>query len=533
MGELKVLLLMGATAFLAALLYRLLADEEERSLPMLIVWMLIPLAAVLTKNIFVVFALVIVIKLFVLRNDVRTNVAYFIFLFPALPEAYAVEFWEKGNLHVANLNLQFVLSLFLLVPLIPKVWASRREAVDGKDEAVERRRSMLGWAFPVFLALLYFGTFRERYEFPVTVYSAIREVFTFTLTIAVPYYLITRTIDRLEDFEVYLKALVLSGLFLALSSYVEEAFRWKLYHQLGLYMNTFMEGSIETLYEFRGPILRVAGSLTHPITFGFYLTIVLGAVLYLARVKKVSAIVSLLFITVFAGAIFLTVSRGAMLGLALFVMVWMVYRLPVMARRFVTVFVVLAGATYLLLSNVSIGQFEAKESENAIEDLRTFDYRMELAKNSLQVIPRQFWFGSRTYKGEPEMQKLKQGQGIVDMVNGYIHITMDYGVIGLLAFLALQLRALGTANRWVRVGEDLGISEYKMLGAVLVAVLLSIYVQFASTSFDGPIISYFFLTFALVLGTRRILDKIQAQAEQHDADRESLMTPFARSAVRG
>ena len=74
-----------------------------------------------------------------------------------------------------------------------------------------------------------------------------------------------------------------------------------------------------------------------------------------------------------------------------------------------------------------------------------------------------------------EMQDLRQGQGIIDVVNAYVEVTLFYGFTGLALFLTFVLtplaRALRKSRLVFRTDPDsalLGAS----LGAAIVASLL-------------------------------------------------------------
>ena len=62
------------------------------------------------------------------------------------------------------------------------------------------------------------------------------------------------------------------------------------------------------------------------------------------------------------------------------------------------------------------------------------DYRQQLAERSWELIQ------SHPFLGDPlvktKMEDLRQGEGIIDFVNTYAEVTLFYGSIGLVVFLA-------------------------------------------------------------------------------------------------
>ena len=80
------------------------------------------------------------------------------------------------------------------------------------------------------------------------------------------------------------------------------------------------------------------------------------------------------------------------------------------------------------------------------ENTVTADYRTKLLENSWIVIQRNPVFGSVDYLETPEMQEMIQGQGIIDVVNTYIQVALNTGLVGLglfVLFFAAVLAGLG------------------------------------------------------------------------------------------
>ena len=69
------------------------------------------------------------------------------------------------------------------------------------------------------------------------------------------------------------------------------------------------------------------------------------------------------------------------------------------------------------------------------QDIGSFTYRDQLLENALIVIERNLWLGSVDYLQTPEMLRMVQGEGIIDLVNTYLQIALAYGVVGLALFV--------------------------------------------------------------------------------------------------
>jgi O-antigen ligase len=103
------------------------------------------------------------------------------------------------------------------------------------------------------------------------------------------------------------------------------------------------------------------------------------------------------------------------------------------------------------------------------------DYREKLITNAMIVIARNPWFGSTNFVETPEMEEMRQGQGIIDIVNSYLAITLGTGWVGVSLFVSFFVLTLWGVFRSMRFIPDRDSEEY-LLGRVLLAIQLSIMV---------------------------------------------------------
>ena len=90
------------------------------------------------------------------------------------------------------------------------------------------------------------------------------------------------------------------------------------------------------------------------------------------------------------------------------------------------------------------------------------------------------------------MEDLRQGEGIIDLVNTYAEVTLFYGCIGLLLFMALIMMGLFKAYRASRefARRD---PDYALLGISLVACLLGTLLMIGSASLINGYEKFFYL----------------------------------------
>ncbi len=110
-------------------------------------------------------------------------------------------------------------------------------------------------------------------------------------------------------------------------------------------------------------------------------------------------------------------------------------------------------------------------------DAGSVDYRQRLFENAVQVIERNPWLGSADYLSTPEMQEMIQGQGIIDIVNTYLRVALNSGLVGLGLFLGFFTTILIGLRRVVKLNavRDIGFSAYARASmATLIAILVTI-----------------------------------------------------------
>jgi O-antigen ligase len=80
------------------------------------------------------------------------------------------------------------------------------------------------------------------------------------------------------------------------------------------------------------------------------------------------------------------------------------------------------------------------------------------------------------------MEDLRQGEGIIDIVNTYLGVALIYGLVGLFLFLGFIL--LGTIKTYLRVRElNQSDPDFALIGASLIACFVGTLIVIDSTSF--------------------------------------------------
>jgi O-antigen ligase len=125
-------------------------------------------------------------------------------------------------------------------------------------------------------------------------------------------------------------------------------------------------------------------------------------------------------------------------------------------------------------------------------------YRQRLIDVSLMVLWQNPWFGSFSYIQNPLMEQLRQGQGIIDMVNVYLSIALSFGVVGLVLFLSPFVWAAWNGAAAFRQLDRLD-SDGSPLGRALLAAMAGVAVTIATNSNMGLVPRLYWLVLGLVV----------------------------------
>ncbi|MBW8743721.1 MAG: O-antigen ligase family protein [Sphingomonas sp.] len=303
----------------------------------------------------------------------------------------------------------------------------------GRDTVLHRAR----FAFPaLLLVVLELSQARDP-----SVTATIRQCLPPLLTILLPYFVLSRSLNNAEDVRRFLLAFALSGFAMAAVATVEARLHWLIYKNLEGLLN--IHTSINGYSKMRAGMLRAPASFPESTTLATFLVLAFMAVVALrdsfaSRIKWYVALFVLLLGLVSAN------SRGAFISLGVGLVAWDLY-----CRRYGSLAVKLVGAGGAYLFALLAAQFSPYMAALVGHDAGTADtsdYRMQLLRRGMEEIHKHPYLGQNLKTALDNLQDLKQGEGIVDLVNGYIGygLTLGYaGIIGLfLVFVSLCLAML-------------------------------------------------------------------------------------------
>ncbi|UUX96851.1 O-antigen ligase family protein [Aquabacterium sp. J223] len=125
-------------------------------------------------------------------------------------------------------------------------------------------------------------------------------------------------------------------------------------------------------------------------------------------------------------------------------------------------------------------------------------YRERVFSVSLQVILQYPLFGAHSYSGSA-LEELRQGEGIIDIVNAYVGVALGNGLVGLLVYVGVLLASLFTVWRsWLRSRRV--EKSLDNIGRALLGGLVAMLVTLATTSMVGLIYQLYWILAGLSAG---------------------------------
>ena len=414
-----------------------------------------------------------------------TPLALFLMLYYVAPPQ-GIEIPIAGINRLFDLSNVRLMSLLILVP----VAASRLREAPLRFSAMDALFLLYG---TLQIALL------VPYESPT---NTMRRGFLFLIDEYVVFFVFSRAISSRRQLVDMMAALCLSAaLFVPVAAF--ESFKgWLLYSDLsGRWGN-----ANELAYLFRGDSLRAQASTGHSIALGYLLAMAIGVWTYLgSSILKRQVKLGVFF--ALALGLGLSYARGPWLGGAIALLLFVVLGSRDNATRSKSLFGIVAASALFAVTPwgmrvVDTLPFIGTQDQDSVE------YRRQLAETSWQLVQQHPFFGNPFVL--LDMESLRQGQGIIDVVNTYLQVALWYGLVGLALFGGIFLLALSRGGGRYLQARRVDDVDGRVLGASLLACMLAslVYMATAGACFQwvlaGFLVSYAALPAESAIGgTRR------------------------------
>lgn len=295
---------------------------------------------------------------------------------------------------------------------------------------------------------------------------SLRRLFLFGVDNLVLFYVFSRIRPEAGALRDVLGAWVMSGLLLAPVGVFETLRTWLLYNGIG----DQWDAPSVFAYLLRGDLLRAQATTGHSLTLGYWLAMAWGFFLMLQRdwpPRWLRLAVGALLVAGMGAAL----SRGPWITAVLMTLVFMVLNprgagAALKGVALVTVALVLALASPVGDSIICLLPFVGNV------DAANVEYRQRLFETTLPLIL------ANPIGGNPDvlsnLESLRQGQGIIDLVNGYILVALYYGLGGLVLFAGLLLaaaaRTLAAWRHWRRRDEGAALCAAVLFAAMVASI---------------------------------------------------------------
>lgn len=305
--------------------------------------------------------------------------------------------------------------------------------------------------------------------------AASRDVVGLIIDVFLPYYVISRfAINYKTSFEAIV-AFVIATVLLAVIGIFEYLRHWLLYSALVKSMG--LEWGLGG-YLGRSGSLRAVATSGQAIALGYVIAVGMGLYLFVKdniSNKNINRLVATILII----GLVATISRGPWVGALVIVTIFIASGSNGKGRLVNFGFVMLM--LLLITSQFETGKrlLDYLPFIGSIEK-GNIDYRQRLLDNAMIVIERNPWLGSTDYHKSKEMLSMIQGQGIIDIVNTYLGIALDKGIVGLSLFLFFFASVLlGVHRALCELSKD---DDMRRLGRSLFATLIGILVMIFTVS---------------------------------------------------
>lgn len=457
-------------------------------------WFAVTLIGFLSHN-FWLYALLAGVLMAILAQRDRNPLALYFLLMFAIP-SFSMDVPGLGLVnYFFSLSHPRLLSLVILFPLSIALMAETRRA-GGRDKY--RIVDVL------VAAHLIYGLVLQATVDNLT--GLMRGMFGLWLDVWLPYYVASRALRDLPAWRDAIAALVLAVSVMALLAPFEAVRGWLLYDDLRSALG--VPGAELSVYITRGEggLLRSNGAVGNSIVLGYVMMVALLLSTFIWPLLRPRAWAALASLALLAGLVS-ALSRGPWVGAA----VGMVVVMGVGAGAAKRLGWLAAVAAMALVAAVLL-----PGGDRIVDHLPFFGtvdegsvtYRQRLFEVSMGVFWQNPVFGSLRYLLDPSMEEMRQGQGIIDIVNTYLAIALPYGLVGLFLFIAPFV--FGIAACWrARAACARNDPEQERLGRALTGALVAVLVTIATVSSISVVPLIYWMLLGLCVAYSRMVDAQQ------------------------
>ena len=434
-----------------------------------LVWLILTAAFFVSPNFWVYTLVAVPVLIWANRRDSNPIALYLCMLHVIPPVAVAIPI--LGNNGLFPLDNYRLLALCVLLPAAARYRKQRK-----KNAAHGRLGSMdfLLLAYGVLVVALYLPPdLPHHFIIPDSFSNALRRAVLFLLDVYLLYFAVSRTCDSRQKLVDAVATFCLVCAVMAALALFENMRNWLLYTDIA---TRWTNDPHAGFYLTRGGAVRAQTSTGHSIAQGYLFAVAFGFWLHLmahaqSRAQKFGPTVLLL------GGLYATTSRGAWLGAAGVYFMFLAAGPRAVSRIAKGTALCVAMGGVILLTPLGDRLLDMLPESGKPVDV----YRHELSERGWAIVMEHPLLGDQF--PYPEMEDLRQGEGIIDIVNTYVGEALNHGLIGLFCFLSFIL--IG-AMRVYKRSRELFHSDPDLasLGIALIACIVGTLIIIDSDSFN-------------------------------------------------
>ena len=305
------------------------------------------------------------------------------------------------------------------------------------------------------------------------------------VNLGLPYFAISRAFARVRVPNDLLLALLVSGCVIAVIATFESARHWLLYDNMGLHVGADPELASGYVKE-RGGWLR--GRATFPESTGLSLLLGLLVVVQIALRKQFVSRTALWVMLLMLGCgVFFTLARIGYITIAVgLVAICIGERRWGNLVRLAVLGPIVGGAALVMAEFIPTLAASIGTGDDAVGSV---DYRSELLSRGLAIIGDNWATGLSLKDIYLRLETLRQGEGIIDLVNQPLTIFMRTGIIGGVIYFLMFFSVLAVIFiRIPRLPDECRATAVAAFGA-----LTAIIVSLTTTSYGRNEITFIFL----------------------------------------
>jgi O-antigen ligase len=454
-------------------------------------WLALTLAAFLSHGFWLYVVAAAAILLFVSSREKNSPALYFALLF-AVPAMAREIPGAAGIRYLFDIDHIRLLALTVLLPAFAAL-------------AVRPDTERFGKRWPDRLLLAYLALYFVLTLSASSATNGLRHgVFYGFIDIFLPYYVASRALKSSAAFRDALGAFVVAALVLGAIGIFESARGWLLYYAL--------QDALRAPWHYgnylpRDGFLRALGSTGQPIAYGYVIAVALGFFVYLRRF--LTPLAAAAGFGVLLAALAASLSRGPWLGATVMLLLGLTLGRSTALRLLAGAAVAVGIVPLLFSTSIGARVMEFLPFVGTIEP-ETLSYRTRLLDTFTTVIVEKPFFGAYDLMLTPEVQDLRTGEGIVDVVNTYVGIGFSSGLVGLSIFAGFFLSVLLGILRAANAARHDSDTYY--LGHALFATLLGILVMISAVSSITVIPTVYWAVAGLCVGYARLAETLAPSA---------------------